>query len=208
MATYDDEFQRFAKTYADKYDDELEKLAAQRDALTDPARAALDAELSHRNIAAATAPPTHAEPELPDFDRLMIVQSYRDLPQALIAKGALDSAGIRNFLADETMVRMDWFLSNALGGVKLMVAHEDLDAAKEALSREWEAPIELADGEEVPQPRCPKCNSADVTFKGLNKRASIATLAIGLPVPISYAAWHCNNCGCGWEMTEGGEPLE
>ena len=208
MATDDHEFQRFEKTYREKYDHELEKLATQRDTLTDVARAALDAELSRRNIATAATPPSEAEPELPEYDRLIVVQSYRDLPQALIAKGALDSAGIRNFLADETMVRMDWFLSNALGGVKLMVAREDLEAAKEALSREWESPIELADGEEVPQPRCPKCNSPDVTFKGLNKRASIATLAIGVPVPINYAAWHCNNCGCGWEMTEGGAPLE
>jgi hypothetical protein len=38
------------------------------------------------------------------------------------------------FLADENMVRMDWFISNLLGGVKLLVDPEDFAEASRVLN--------------------------------------------------------------------------
>jgi len=64
---------------------------------------------------------------------LMMVKRFRDLPQAFVAKSILDSAEIDSFLADENIVRIDWFYSNLVGGSKLMVRPEDLDAAKALL---------------------------------------------------------------------------
>src|SRR6202020_2478284 len=37
---------------------------------------------------------------------LVTVRKFRDLPEALLAKGSLESAGIECFLADENLVRL------------------------------------------------------------------------------------------------------
>jgi hypothetical protein len=53
--------------------------------------------------------------------QLVTVASFRDLHEALLAKGSLDSAGITCFLANENIVRLDWLYANAVGGIKLRV---------------------------------------------------------------------------------------
>jgi hypothetical protein len=52
---------------------------------------------------------------------LLTLRKFRDLPEALLAKGALESAGIESQLVDDNMIRMDWFISNLLGGIKLQL---------------------------------------------------------------------------------------
>ena len=61
---------------------------------------------------------------------------------ALAAKSALDGAGIPSFLGDENTIRIDWLLSNALGGIKLWIKREDLAAAEEVLNQEAANPPE------------------------------------------------------------------
>jgi hypothetical protein len=68
-----------------------------------------------------------------DFRDLVTVRRFRDLHEALLAKGSLDSAGIESFLADDNMVHMDWLMSNLLGGVKLRVESANLEVANEIL---------------------------------------------------------------------------
>jgi hypothetical protein len=48
-----------------------------------------------------------------------------------LAKGSLEAAGIQAYLVDDNMIRMDWFISNLLGGIKLKVRAEDAEAAVE-----------------------------------------------------------------------------
>lgn len=67
----------------------------------------------------------------------MILQQFRDLPDALLAKSVLDSAGIPCFLADENTVRIDWLWSNLLGGVKLWVREDDAPQAAEMLTLDF-----------------------------------------------------------------------
>lgn len=56
---------------------------------------------------------------------LVTIQHFRDIPEALLAKGKLESAGIECLLADGNLVRMDWLLSNAIGGIRLQVQKQD-----------------------------------------------------------------------------------
>ena len=70
-----------------------------------------------------------------EWEDLVILRQFRDLPEALLAKGSLASAGIESFLADDNMVRMDWFISNLVGGIKLCVRPEDAEAALEMLEQ-------------------------------------------------------------------------
>jgi hypothetical protein len=64
---------------------------------------------------------------------LTVVRTYWNLLEAEMAKGALDAAGIQSFLFDDNMIRMDWFNANAIGGVKVRVDPENVDAAAKIL---------------------------------------------------------------------------
>jgi hypothetical protein len=74
-----------------------------------------------------------------------MVKRFRDLPEAVVAKSILDSAEIDSFLADENIVRLDWFYSNLVGGAKLMVRPEDLEEATRLLDEANLAGSEISD---------------------------------------------------------------
>ena len=198
---WEKERQRLANAYSRMEDSELNELARDADSLTDVARQALQTELSHRNLAevSANSTPTITEktdnpPPLP-----VMIRRFRDLPEASLAKSILDSAGIQSFLADDNTVRMDWLWSNVISGVKLWVRAEDVEAAMKLLDQNTPEKFELDDGAEYIQPRCPHCQSMDVTLGGLNKRLSYGSLLVGLPLPVSHEGWKCNSCGNEWK---------
>jgi hypothetical protein len=64
---------------------------------------------------------------------LVTLQHFRDVPEALLAKGKLESAGIACALADGNLVRMDWLLSNAIGGIRLQVHKQEAESARAIL---------------------------------------------------------------------------
>lgn len=128
--------------YAAMSNAELLQLAERSWELSDSAWDALEDELDRRGL----EPPAPEEiPQVETLERrnLVLLRRFRDLPEALLAKGRLESAGVACFLADENMVRMDWFISNLLGGVKLMVDAEDFAEASRVLNEP--APQDLAD---------------------------------------------------------------
>jgi hypothetical protein len=59
--------------------------------------------------------------------QFVLLRRYRDLPEAVVFKSILESAGFECYLSDENMVRMDWFWSNLLGCAKLWVRLQDID---------------------------------------------------------------------------------
>ena len=71
----------------------------------------------------------------PEFRELVTIRVFVDLSEALLAKGSLESAGIECFLIDDNMVRLDWFMVNVFGGIKLKVAAEDAETAQAFLNR-------------------------------------------------------------------------
>ena len=50
---------------------------------------------------------------------------YRDLSEALIAQSKLAAGGVESFLTEEDILRMNWYWSNAFGGVRLWVREEE-----------------------------------------------------------------------------------
>ena len=135
MNQYETERDRLARQYAEFSDVALAELAADAGSLTDAARDALRSELTKRSLPVDLAKPDNAQPiqQRQISGPLVMVKRFRDLPEAQIAESILDSAGIDCFLADENTIRMDWLWSNLLGGFKLMVRPEDLDAATQLL---------------------------------------------------------------------------
>lgn len=100
---------------------------------------------------------------------------------------------------DDNMVRLDWFYSNLVGGVKLQVRAEDVEAANEILNQPIPDEFEVEGWGEYEQPRCPKCKSLDVVFEELNKPIAYGSAFLSLPLPIHNRGWKCRTCGCEWE---------
>jgi Putative prokaryotic signal transducing protein len=128
------ERERLAAIYADKSELELAGLEQDQRALTEDALNALQAEFSKRGIPFERQAPTIADE--PDV-KLIPLRRFSFLPEALVAKGVLESAGVKCFLSDENTIRMDWLWSNALGGVRLWVREDDLPEAATLLSPEY-----------------------------------------------------------------------
>src|SRR5690242_7648549 len=123
-----DERQQFAARYSGLSSDELFKIARDPWALSDVAWEALEDELERRGL----EPPQLASvPPISSLEKrnLILLRQFRDLPEALLAKGRLESAGIPCVLGDENIVRLDWFISNLVGGVKVLVDPEDFTEA-------------------------------------------------------------------------------
>ena len=76
---------------------------------------------------------------------LLTIRQFRDLPEALLAKSALESAGIECFLGDDNLIRMDWLWSNLLGGIKLRVRQEDAIVASRLLEGEGDGEHESSE---------------------------------------------------------------
>jgi hypothetical protein len=190
--------QRLAETYAGMTDAELQNLARRPASLTEVAWAALDDELDRRNLELLEeeAPEDRQELELRE---LVTIRQFRDLPEALLAKGSLESAGIECFLADENLVRLDWFISNFIGGIKLNVRVADVENARKILDEPILEGLYVQGVGLYEQPRCPKCQSLDVNFQELDRPIAYMSAFLRLPMPVQRPAWRCHGCDAEWE---------
>jgi hypothetical protein len=202
MRTPEQERARLDGVYSAMSDEELGQIAESVDELSDAAREALQAETARRGMA-APSPPGVDVVELGD---LVTLRQFRDLPEALLAKSGLESAGIESQLVDDNMVRMDWFISNLLGGIKLKVHAEDVEAANEILNQPIPETIEIEGADSYAQPKCPRCRSLDVSFRELDKFFSYGSAYLGVPFPVSQKAWLCHGCSNEWEDNNAAPP--
>lgn len=216
------ERKRLTELYAGLTDGELGKLLAEQEELTDMARDVLREEVRRRQSRPGHPGESSASfGELEDlpleqqdeiaYRDLVPVRQFRDMPDALLAKGLLESAGIECFFGDENIVRLDWFISNLVGGVKLLVKPEDAEAAREILDQPVPPTFDVGDSSEYQQPSCPKCGSYNVSFEELNKKVAFATAYFGVPLPLKKKVWKCSACGAEWrdhpdEPETSGEP--
>jgi VIT1/CCC1 family predicted Fe2+/Mn2+ transporter len=205
MAMPEQERERITAVYSGMSDGELEKVAATAYELSEVAHQALEQEISRRRVSIAIAESPGID--VYELNETVTLRKFRDLPEALLAKGSLESAGIEAYLVDDNMVRMDWFYSNLLGGIKLKVRTEDVDAANEILSQPIPEAIEVEGVGSYEQPTCPNCQSLDVSYRQLNKLVSYGSLYLGVPIPLQSKAWTCQTCGSNWE-DQGGESRE
>lgn len=191
----DEERRRLAGLYASKTDIELEVLAGDGASLNDLARGVLRAEIRRRGLNITVLEASLLTPAPP---RLAVIRVYRDLPDALIAQSVLDSAEIECFLFDENIVRLDWLYSYLVGGVKLRVKEEDAADSIQLLDQPPVESFMVPGVGEYIQPRCPNCESFDVSFESLMNRIVFAYLYFGLPIILRNAGWKCFSCGYEW----------
>ena len=196
--------EELAAQYAQMSEAELMELARSYDGLLDIAQVTLRAEFARRRL----EPPLVDEPEEPKIRHMVTVRRYRDLTEAFVGRSRLESAGIYAWIADEHLVRMDWFYSNLVGGMRLQVGERDEAAAREILEEAVPGTIAYGEEEAYVQPTCPKCGSAEITHGGTERgRSLVALCVLSIPVPPREAVWHCEVCGAQWVDAGNGEPL-
>lgn len=103
----------------------------------------------------------------------------------------LQDAGITCYLKDEHTVTMDPILSNAIGGIKLVVKEEDVEDAKTLLQQ--------FDEDYLRSVKCPKCGQSQITQVSKPGATNFFT-AILTWMFSSYAIapeniYRCGNCG-------------
>lgn len=196
------ERQRLTHIYAQMTVEELEKLVKEANGLTDIARSVLQAEIESRGSEVDFEKIPAGEDI--DHPKLVTIALIRDLDEAMIARGRLASAGIECFIADENLVSLNWFMSNVIGNLRLQVREEDAESAREILGEPIPEKFSVGDGEEqFEQPRCPKCNSLDIQFEGVNRGIALAAAwFINVPFPLRRNVWKCNDCGVQWQEVE------
>jgi hypothetical protein len=122
---------------------------------------------------------------------------------AIVARSLLESAGIYVFLRDENLVRLDWQVSNFIGGIRLQVEAKDQAAALDLLTQSVPASIEFGGDADFLQPRCPRCNSTDIIFASQSRGAALASLTVlSVPLPLGRKTWLCHSCDAQWEETD------
>jgi hypothetical protein len=74
-----------------------------------------------------TPPVERKEPKV--NDELVTLATFDNAIKAELARAALAEAGIESQLGDESLVTNYWLLSEAVGGVKLVIKQSDADRA-------------------------------------------------------------------------------
>jgi hypothetical protein len=204
------ERRRLADNYANMTDGELQRLVRNAESLTELAWDALEDEMDRRHLEfpddeCSDDPRTEPRQEM-EVRELVTIRQFRDLPEALLAKGSLESAGIECFLADDNLVRLDWFISNFIGGIKLNVRAADAANAQNLLDEPILEGLYVQGVGLYEQPRCPNCQSLDVNFQELDRPIAYMSAFLRVPMPVQRPAWRCHTCDAEWEDdgTEGG----
>lgn len=119
------------------------------------------------------------------------IRTFQNYFTAHILLGRFRDSGIECFLKDEFTVTVDPILSNAVGGIKLIVKKEDEEEANLLLQQFDESYRQSA--------VCPKCGSKTIELVPKKTTANIAT-AILTWLFGSYAisvknVYQCSSCG-------------
>lgn len=118
-----------------------------------------------------------------------VVGVFDDATRAHVARLALEGAGIEAHVLDEQIVTANPLWGPAVGGVRLVVAATDAEAAHEVLGTKVDAPTTT----------CPSCGSTHVTRgPGGRRRTFLMMLLTSLPFGRSDDAFTCDDCGHAW----------
>ncbi len=120
------------------------------------------------------------------------IQVFDNYIEANIKMAMLKDAGIECWLTDEYTVTVDPILTNAVGGIKLVVNEQD---AKHAISF-----IKEINALNKPVYTCINCRSANVELvstprKAINWLTAITSFLMGNYAITVEKVFHCFNCG-------------
>lgn len=212
------QWRELAENYAALVDEELEAIALQAYDLTDIARQALQAEISRRHLnieLQLRAPDTEEQPSLeeelplekegkkprkgypPGFDPedwgLVNFTHVEDIEEARKIKACFDDAGIPSYYGPDLVDDLRLLPPSFKGALRVKVREVDSSRAR-AVRNNCAPPPESGEEEELTDysVHCPKCNSAEVVFQGLDESDPDSAVA-------PKYTWSCEACGHQWK---------
>ncbi|MCO7184489.1 DUF2007 domain-containing protein [Tenacibaculum sp. XPcli2-G] len=99
-------------------------------------------------------------------DNYTILAVFEYSTEAQVVKAKLDSEDIRTMLMDEKTIDSDPLISQAIGGVKLLVHNNDLEKAA-TVYNEIRTYVKDEEGNDI---HCPKCNSTKILVADLQRK--------------------------------------
>jgi DNA-directed RNA polymerase subunit RPC12/RpoP len=133
------------------------------------------------------------------------IQSYGNYVDAHIIMGRLEEDGIHCWLKDENTVTIDPILTNAIGGIKLMVAKSQVERALEILA--------LLDSDRKKKISCPNCGSHNIEFVTTPRKpgnwfsALLGFFILSFAMPVEKV-YHCFDCGKEFEPLKETESVD
>lgn len=123
--------------------------------------------------------------------KFIAIRSYDNYIPAHLAMGRLKEDGIQGWLKDENTVTIDPLLSNAIGGIKLMVSADDAEKAMDILDQ-----IEKRN---TLKAVCPWCNSKNIDMvssppKPKKWYSNISSYLLGKFSITAEKEYHCFDC--------------
>lgn len=121
----------------------------------------------------------------------VVVWSYDNYVTVHLDMGRLQEDGFNCWLKDENTVTIDPILSNAIGGIKLMVSENDAQKAWELLSQlRYDHKKNIS---------CPNCNSHNLELvstprKALNWISALSTFFFADYALTVDKVYHCFDC--------------
>ncbi len=126
----------------------------------------------------------------------VIAATFDAAPEAYIAKGLLEQAGIPVFIRNEHLAGLQWH-AGAVGGVEVRVPADQTASALEVLRAAFPVPGEDAREKSEDAAICPRCGGRETerTRSGL---LAALSLALGIPLPFARRCMRCKACGAVW----------
>jgi len=140
------------------------------------------------------------------MSRYITIATYIGAWEAHLARAKLESEGIFAVVLDDQIASINWFYSNAVGGVRLQV--READAERAALILEMPAEEEHGPQQEDPvldtsTPACPACGSTSFRRERFSPAiALLSFLLLGLPFLLNRKRVICINCNRKWKTSE------
>lgn len=122
---------------------------------------------------------------------IVTLRSFDNYFLANITLTKLQDAGVECYLKDEHTVTLDPILSNAIGGIKLVVKEADLAEAKKLLQQFDEAYLKSV--------KCPQCGDTAITLVtkpgASNYITAIFTWLFSSYAVAAESIYQCGKCG-------------
>ncbi|UEG48888.1 DUF2007 domain-containing protein [Ferruginibacter lapsinanis] len=122
---------------------------------------------------------------------LVTVKTFDNYFLANISLTKLEDAGFECYLKDEFTVTIDPILTNAIGGIKLVVKETDKEEVLKLLQQ--------FDQEYLQSVKCPQCGKSEftqITKPGVtNYLTAILTWMFSSYAVAATSVYHCGNCG-------------
>lgn len=135
--------------------------------------------------------------------KLIRIAIFDDPNLAQIAKMHLEREGVRAFLEGDNYIATDWMMTNAAGGIKLLIKDTDIDAALAILKQKTgeldEAEIEKYLLFQENPNACPSCGSKEIYKERLRRRwIFLSILLLGFPLAFLGTKMTCSDCRHQW----------